>query len=120
MSEALFLDDNPSLLYYHIINEDGNFVIRSGDAYLDNYFERIRKRYDTYGKKTPDTYAMELAAAMAFTCAAAGTHELSRAFEYNMGLVAELSPLIAASFEDYENDPGSLFRDRRARCDRNL
>lgn len=64
LSEALFLDDNPSLLYYHIINEDGNFVIRSGDAYLDNYFERIRKRYDTYGKKTPDTYAMELAAAM--------------------------------------------------------
>jgi len=59
---------------------------------------------------------VELAAAMAFTCAAAGT----RAFEYNMGLVAELSPLIAASFEDYENDPGSLFRDRRARCDRNL
>ena len=64
--------------------------------------------------------AVELAAAMAFTCAAAGTHELSRAFEYNMGLVAELSPLIAASFEDYENDPGSLFRDRRARCDRIL
>ena len=63
---------------------------------------------------------VELAAAMAFTCAAAGTHELSRAFEYNMGLVAELSPLIAASFEDYENDHGSLFRDRRARCDRNL
>ena len=49
---------------------------------------------------------VELAAATAFTRAAAGTHELSRAFEYNMGLVAELSPLIAASFEDYENDPG--------------
>ena len=45
---------------------------------------------------------VELAAATAFTYAAAGTHELSRAFEYNMGLVAELSPLIAASFEDYE------------------
>ena len=46
---------------------------------------------------------VELAAATAFTRAAAGTHELSRAFEYNMGLVAELSPLIAASFEDYED-----------------
>ena len=40
LSEALFLDDNPSLLYYHLINADGNFVVRSGDAYRENYFER--------------------------------------------------------------------------------
>ncbi len=64
LSEALFLDNNPSLLYYHIINEDGNFVIRSGDAYLDNYFDRIRERFDKYDNKTPDTYAYELAEAM--------------------------------------------------------
>ncbi|MDE7311794.1 MAG: response regulator [Eubacterium sp.] len=65
LSEVLFLDNNASLLYYHIINQDGNFVIRSGDAYRENYFERIRERFDKYNGKTPDIYAEELAAAMA-------------------------------------------------------
>ncbi len=64
LSEALFLDDNPALLYYHLINADGNFVVRSGDAYRENYFERIRERFDKYNNKSPDTYANELAAAM--------------------------------------------------------
>lgn len=46
---------------------------------------------------------IELAAATAFTRAAADTYELSRAFEYNMQTVATLSPAIATSLGDYEN-----------------
>lgn len=64
LSEVLFLDNNKSMLYYHIIDKDGNFVIRSGDAFRDNYFDRIRERFDVYDRKEPETYAKELAAAM--------------------------------------------------------
>lgn len=64
LSEVLFLDNNKSLLYYHIIDKDGNFVIRSGDAFRDNYFERIREKFDIFNRKSPEIYAKELAAAM--------------------------------------------------------
>jgi len=64
LSKVLFLDDNKSLLYYHIIDENGNFMIRSGDAFRDNYFERIRERFDTFNRKKPEIYAEELAAAI--------------------------------------------------------
>lgn len=64
LSDVLFLDDYDSLLYYHIVDSQGQFVIRSGDAYRDNYFERIRERYDTYNGKTPEDYVKELSSAM--------------------------------------------------------
>ena len=35
------------------------------DAYRENYFERIRERFDTYNGKTPEMYQQELADAMA-------------------------------------------------------
>lgn len=41
LKEALFLDSGDTLIYSHIIDEDGNFVIRSGDAFRESYFERI-------------------------------------------------------------------------------
>ncbi len=65
LRDVLFLDQNESLLYYHIIDAKGDFVIRSVDAYRENYFERIRERFDNYNGKTPEMYQQELADAMA-------------------------------------------------------
>ena len=41
IKETLSLDVSDSLVYSHIISQDGNYVIRSGEAYRDNYFERL-------------------------------------------------------------------------------
>ncbi len=41
IKETLSLDVSGSLVYSHIISRDGNYVIRSGEAYRDNYFERL-------------------------------------------------------------------------------
>ncbi|MCX4317936.1 MAG: response regulator, partial [Lachnospiraceae bacterium] len=38
--------------YYHIIDSDGNFVIRNGDAYRENYFERMLEEFETYDGKS--------------------------------------------------------------------
>lgn len=64
LRDTLFLDQNNSLLYYHIIDTQGDFVIRSGDAYRESYFERIRERFDTLNGKTPEIYVRELSDAM--------------------------------------------------------
>ncbi len=64
LRDILFLDRNDSLLYYHIIDTEGDFVIRSGDAYRESYFERIRERFDTFNGKTPEMYVQELSEAM--------------------------------------------------------
>ncbi len=41
LKEALFLDYDDTLVYSHIIDKNGNFVIRSGDAFRESYYERI-------------------------------------------------------------------------------
>lgn len=64
LRDTLFLDQNDSLLYYHIIDSEGDFVIRSGDAFRESYFERIRERFDILNGKTPEMYVRELSDAM--------------------------------------------------------
>lgn len=44
VENELFLSEDDSIVYSHIIRRDGSFVIRSGDAYRGNYFERIKDR----------------------------------------------------------------------------
>ncbi|MCI8862571.1 MAG: response regulator [Lachnospiraceae bacterium] len=39
--DILGLDEGNSLVDSHIIRNDGSFVIRSGDAYRENYFDRV-------------------------------------------------------------------------------
>ena len=41
LGETLKLDEENATLISHIINNDGDFMVRSGDAYRENYFERI-------------------------------------------------------------------------------
>ena len=64
MKEALVLEEENSLVYYHIIRRDGSFVIRSGDGVRDNYFTRIREVFSEYNGRTPEQWARELEEAM--------------------------------------------------------
>lgn len=64
IQEALFLDEEESLVYSHIIRRDGSFVIRSGDAFRENYFERLRSVFDEVGGENAEWYVAELKEAM--------------------------------------------------------
>ena len=63
LKEVLFLDSNDTLVYTHIIDSDGNFVIRSGDAYRESYFERIMSEAKDH-KGSAEEYVSELREAM--------------------------------------------------------
>ena len=65
LEEALVLDGADSLMYTHVIYEDGSFVIRTGSAFRDNYFDRIRAEYEDFGGKTASQHVEELQAAIA-------------------------------------------------------
>lgn len=60
LSSAMVLEQEDALVYYHIIWQDGTYVIRGGDAYRDNYFDRVTALCVEYGGKTPEQYAQEL------------------------------------------------------------
>lgn len=64
LNEALFLYDENAMVYSHIIDEDGSFIIRNGDAYSDSYFERIRGEFDELHGKVAEEYISELSSAM--------------------------------------------------------
>lgn len=62
---ALYDDESAySLVYSHIIRKDGSFVIRSGDAFRDNYFDRLQAIFEE-DKEDGERYIRELEAAMA-------------------------------------------------------
>ncbi len=42
---ALGEDDNSAMVYCHVIRRNGSFVIRSGDAFRESYYERLRAMY---------------------------------------------------------------------------
>lgn len=60
LSTALVLEEKDSMVYYHIIHKDGSFVIRSGEAYRDNYFTRMEEMFSAFGDRTPEQYVQEL------------------------------------------------------------
>ena len=66
MADMLSLEDDDSLVYSFVIRKDGTFVVRTSAAVRDNYFDRVRDRYDftTDKSKNPDVYIAELEAAM--------------------------------------------------------
>ncbi len=64
IQEVLFLDEEDAIVYSHIIRRDGSFVIRSGDAFRGNYFERIRSIFDEVGGENAEEYVAELSDAM--------------------------------------------------------
>lgn len=60
LEEAMVLEEDDSMLYSHVIRKDGSFVIRSGDAYRDNYFTRMMETFSGFGGKEPEQYVEEL------------------------------------------------------------
>lgn len=64
LEDAMVLEGDGSLLYSHVIRKDGSFVIRSGDAYRDNYFTRMFEMFSEHDGKKPEQYVEELKEAM--------------------------------------------------------
>lgn len=61
LQNAMVLEGDNALVYSHIIRDDGSFVVRSGDAFRDNYFDRLKNMaVDSDG----DKYVDELRASM--------------------------------------------------------
>lgn len=65
LAQMLALDEKEAILFSHIIDENGDFIIRSSEAYRDSYFERIREEFEEYNGKKPEQYVQELQTAMA-------------------------------------------------------
>ncbi|MCI9012153.1 MAG: response regulator, partial [Oscillibacter sp.] len=63
IADTLSLYSENSLVYSHIIRRDGSFVIRSGDAFRENYFNRIQALFEEQGE-SGEQYIRELEAAM--------------------------------------------------------
>jgi len=64
LNKALFLDSVDTLIYTHIINLEGDFIIRNAEAYRDSYFERIREEFGDRQEKDAEEYIAELKEAM--------------------------------------------------------
>ena len=64
VENELFLSEDDSIVYSHIIRRDGSFVIRSGDAYRGNYFERIKLDFEELDGKNADMYLEALKTAI--------------------------------------------------------
>lgn len=64
LNDILFLDGVGTLVYSHIIDVNGDFVVRNGDADVANYFERIRESYEAFNGKDVEDYVNELQNAM--------------------------------------------------------
>ncbi len=65
LNEALFLDEKNAMAYSHVISKDGTFLIRSGDAYRDNYFNRLQDIVEDLDGKSAEDYIRELKEAIA-------------------------------------------------------
>lgn len=64
LKDALYLDSEDTMVYSHIIDVDGSYIIRSGDAFRDSYFERIREEFEELDGKDAKRYLSELQQAM--------------------------------------------------------
>ena len=67
LNSALFLEENEDedgQVYSHVIDKNGNFVIRNAGAYRNSYFDRIREVYEMPKGMTVEQYCEELQAAM--------------------------------------------------------
>ncbi len=64
ISETLSLDEANSLIYSFVIRNDGSFVVRTFDAFRDNYFDRVQAIYEEVDGQTPEDFITELKSAM--------------------------------------------------------
>ncbi len=64
LETALVLDAESSMVYTHIVRKDGGFVVRSGEAFRDNYFDRLLETISSDSEKSPEEYVDEIQTAM--------------------------------------------------------
>lgn len=64
LERTLFTYSDDDMVFYHIIDINGNFVIRNKDAFRENYFQRIQEKFEEFDGKTTEDYVNELRSAM--------------------------------------------------------
>ncbi len=64
IDNTLSLDENDEHVYSFIIRRDGSYIIRSSDAYRENYFDRVNDIYEDVDGRPPEEYLGELQEAM--------------------------------------------------------
>lgn len=64
LEQVLFKNTYDTEVNTHLIDYNGEFIIRSGDAYRDSYFERLQSIVQGQDGKTPEDYINELKEAM--------------------------------------------------------
>ncbi len=64
ISDTLSLGVDNELVYSFIVREDGTFVIRTYDAYRNNYFDRVEELYESVEGMSKEQYIAELKEAM--------------------------------------------------------
>lgn len=64
LNEALFLYEEDAMAYSHVIDSEGNFIIRNADAYRNSYFDRIREEFEEVDGKNAKQYEKELRSAI--------------------------------------------------------
>lgn len=65
LNESLYLAEDESGMYFHIIDNDGKFVIKNKDVSDDNFFGRMRSGLEEYDGKKADQLVEELKNKMA-------------------------------------------------------
>lgn len=64
LEKVLFKNEEKREVYSHLIDGKGDFIIRTGEAYRDSYFDRLDAILEDSDDKTKDEYIKELRAAM--------------------------------------------------------
>lgn len=64
LNKALYLYTEDSMVYSHIIDHDGKFIIRNANEYRESYYDRIREEFEEFNGKEVEEYIKELGEAM--------------------------------------------------------
>ncbi len=93
LEQILFRNTEDTNANTHLVDYNGDFIIRSGDAYRDSYFERLKSIVEDRGGKTSEDYINELKDAM------------SKKEDYAVTLLAdgELRHIYCSSIADNSN-----------------
>ncbi len=88
ISDTLSLDADNDMLYYFIIDSNGEFIIRDSDVSDESYFQRVRDRYESFEGMSGEEYIIELKNAMAAgrSCTGQFTIEGERRYLYGASL----------------------------------
>lgn len=93
LEQILFMNTEDTNANTHLVDYNGDFIIRSGDAYRDNYFERLKSIVEDRNGKTSEDYINELKEA------------ISKKEDYAVTLLAdgELRHIYCSSIADNSN-----------------